>query len=507
MSVGIQFGAIHLVVIPLVAAVLLAILPLRPGAAGFVALIASAINVGAVVSLVRNFQGIPRPNEVGTRVGYQFDTSKSWLSDIGSRLDLGVDGLSLLMVAMTSVVMICALAYALWEGRYRTRGYYALLLLLESALMLVFVAHDLILFYVGFEAMLIPFYFLMGIWGGAHRRRATLKFIIYTFVGTLLMLVAIIYLGLQHHSFSFDKVGLSHNRWMFLAFVLAFAIKCPIFPFHGWLPDAYRSAPPEVAAVLSAVASKAGAYGLLRIVLPIFPEPVATFRWWIIGAAVIALLYGSLIAFRQPDLRGVIAYSSIGQMGLIVLGIFLLNSQGAIGAGFQMVNHGLVTTALFLLAGWIETTTGSGLLHELGGMARGRPVLATSVMVVGIATLAVPGSSVFASEFLILLGAFQQYWWLGAIASIAIVLAAMYMLRWISAILHDRQGRLVAAENPPDLLPDPAVPSRYDGMAFVPVLVLMVAVLALSFYPNAATSRLRDSMFALTHSAALEADR
>jgi NADH-quinone oxidoreductase subunit M len=506
-NVGIQFGAIHLVVIPLAGAVLLAILPLRANIAGFVALLAAAIDVGAVVSLLRNFSSLSRPNEVGTRVGYQFDTSRQWLSDIGSRLDLGVDGLSLLMVAMTSVVMICALAYALWEGRYRGRGYYALLLLLESALMLVFVAHDLIVFYIGFEAMLIPFYFLIGIWGGANRRRATLKFVIYTFVGTLLMLVAIISLGLHNHSFSLDKIALSHSRWMFLAFLLAFAIKCPIFPLHGWLPDAYRNAPPEVAAVLSAVASKAGAYGLLRIVLPIFPEPVATFRWWIIAAAVIALLYGSLIAFRQPDLRGVIAYSSIAQMGLIVLGIFLLNAPSEIGAGFQMVNHALVSTALFLLAGWIETTTGSTFLRDLGGMARARPVLSTCVMIVGIAALAVPGSSVFASEFLILLGAFQQYWWLGAIATVAVVLAAMYMLRWISAVLHDRQGVAVAAENPPDLLPDPAVPSRYDGMAFVPVVVLIAAVLALSLNPNAATSKLRDPMFALTHSAQLEADR
>ncbi len=499
----ISFGAVHLVMIPLVVAVIVAILPVRPSTAGFIALMAAAVNVGAVVSLIRNFEPLTRGNEVGTHVGYQFSTSKAWLPDIGVRFDLGVDGLSLVMVAMTSLVLVCAIAYALWEGRFRSRGYYALLLLLEAALMLLFVAHDLILFYVGFEAMLIPLYFLVGIWGAGNRRRATLKFVIYTFVGTLLMLVAIITLGLERHSFSFDHLSTSNSGWLFVAFLLAFGIKCPVFPFHGWLPDTYRSAPPEVAAILSAVASKAGAYGLLRIVVPVFPALTVEYRWWIIAAALVGLLYGSFLAFRQPDARGVIAYSSIAQMGLIVLGIFVLNPQGSNGAGFQMVNHALISTALFLLAGWIEVTTGVGTFASLGGMARRRPVLATMTMIIGIAALAVPGSNLFASEFLILLGAFQRQWWLGAVASLAVVLAAMYMLRFISAVLHDRQGSAVAAQNPPDLLPSGrGSVAAYDGMAFIPLIVLVAAVLALSFYPNAVTERLHDSVFALVDPAA-----
>ena len=322
---------------------------------------------------------------------------------------------------------------------------------------------------------------------------------IYTAVGTLLMLVGILALGLGVEggpSFAYSDVAGSQENWIFLTFIAAFLIKCPVWPFHGWVPDAYRSAPPEVAAGLSALASKAGAFGLLAIVLPIFPQPVADFQWPIIALATFGLLYGSFLAFRQPDSRGVIAYSSIGQMGLVVLGIFVLNDQGATGAAFQMVNHALLSAALFLLAGWIERTVGSGDFAVLGGLARGRPVLATVVIVVGVAALAVPGSSTFASEFLILLGAFQEQWWLGAIASLAIVLAAMYMLRWISAVLHDREGVAVGEHRPRELAPG----------AFLTIIPLVVAVIALSIYPFGFTERVDPTTAVLTQSAAQEAN-
>ena len=268
---------------------MIAVIPFRPAAAGFLALLASAINIGAVVSLVRNFEPAAHgPTRSAPRVGYQFDTSRNWLTDIGSRFDIGVDGLSLLMVAMTAVVVICAIAYGLWEGRYRTRGYYALLLLLEAALMLLFVAHDLLVFYIGFEAMLIPLYFLMGIWGGADRRRATLKFVIYTFVGTLLMLVAIIYLGLQRAHASASTRSASRTR------TGCSRPSCSRSPSSAPCSRSTAGCPTRTATrrrrwprCSRAVASKAGAYGLLRIVLPIFPEPVATFRWWVVGAALI----------------------------------------------------------------------------------------------------------------------------------------------------------------------------------------------------------------------------
>ncbi len=480
-------NATTLIVFPVIVAAILLILPLpREG----IALVAVAAQVLPIYWLIGTI--IPNVPTDGT---FAFETNKAWLTDLGVRYHVGLDGLSLVMVCLTVLVTTCALGYAAWEGRYRTRPYIALLLLLEAALILVFCARDLILFYVGFEAMLVPFYFLIGIWGGPERRRATLKFLIYTFIGTLLMLVGMIVIGLKAGSFDLSEVGTSNSNWVFAAFILAFAIRAPVWPLHGWVPDAYRSAPPEVAALLSGVASKAGAYGFLRIVLPIFPQPVSDHRWILITAAVIGLLYGSLLAFRQPDSRGVIAYSSIAQMGLVTLGIFALNDQGATGAAFQMVNHGLLSAALFLLAGWIAHTTGQDGFARLGGLARGRPVLATVVIIVGVAALAVPGSSAFASEFLVLLGAFEAKAVVGVIASVAVVLAAMYMLRWISAILHDREGDAVGASNPPDL----------TSGALATIVPLVLAVLALSFYPHAVTRRVDKPASQLAVPAASEA--
>ena len=507
-----------LIAVPAIAAVLIAILPLSRSWAAYLSTLASLAVVGGVCGLIYRF-------DVGS--GLQFEDDASWVSELGIRYHVGIDGLSLAMVAVTALVMACCIGYATWDGDRveereaaglpaldradgtgevgavagssrgltalgagtdapatiaRPRVYYALLLLLESALLLLFCARDLIVFYVGFEAMLIPLYFLIGVWGGPNRGRATLKFLIYTFIGTLLMLVGMIALALGHRggvTFDIDALAGNGSRWIFVSFLLAFAIKSPLWPFHGWVPDAYRSAPPEVAAVLSGIASKAGAYGLLRLVLPLFPEPVADFRNWIIALATIGLLYGSIIAFRQPDSRGIIAYSSIGQMGLITLGIFVLNDRGATGAAFQMVNHALLSAALFLLAGWLAAQTGADALERLGGLARGRPALATIVIVVGVAALAVPGSSTFASEFLILLGTFEHRAWLGAVASAAIVLAAMYMLRWISGVLHEARGRAVVESEPPEL--------SHGGL--LAILPLVAAVLFLSFYPFAVTRR------------------
>lgn len=439
-----SIGAIQLVLLPAIGALVVLLLPLGRQLAGQLAFLVALATAGAVAGMAYRFD---------TDAGFQFGTNKTWIDEVGIRLHVAVDGLSLAMIAVTALVSVCAVGYAIWEGRGRTRAYFALLLLLEAALLLLFVARDLIVFYVGFEAMLVPLYFLVGVYGGEGRRRATLQFVLYTAVGTLLMLVGFVALGVggDQPTFDLEELGTSGSGWIFLTLVLAFAIKSPLFPFHGWVPGAYRSAPPEVAALLSGVASKAGAYGFLRLVLPLFPQPVAEHRNWLIGASLIGLGYGSLIAFRQTDSRGVIAYSSIGQMGLIGLGIFVLNDQGAAGAAFQMVNHALLSAALFLIAGWVAWRTGADPFSRLGGLARGRPVLATICLVVGVAALAVPGSSTFASEFLILLGAFADSWWVGTLASIAIVLAAMYMLRWISAILHDAEGSAVGASHPTDL--------------------------------------------------------
>jgi NADH-quinone oxidoreductase subunit M len=272
--------------------------------------------------------------------------------------------------------------------------------------------------------------------------------------------------------------------WIFLGFAVAFAVKAPLWPFHGWLPDAYRESPPEVSAVLSGVISKAGAYGFLAIAIPFYPGPASDWRTPLLVLSSIGLVYASLLAFRAPDVRGVIAYSSLAQMNLILIGIFAANSSGYTGALLQMVNHGLISAALFLLAGAIERRTTTGELARLGGMARGRPVLATILISTGVIALAVPGSTAFAAEFLVLNGVFDVGWGWAVVGAVAIVLAAMYMLRLISAVLHENPGPAVPAEAL-DLRP-----------AEIGVIApLLVVLLALSFWPAAITERLSGVLF------------
>jgi NADH-quinone oxidoreductase subunit M len=321
--------------------------------------------------------------------------------------------------------------------------------------------------------MLIPLYVLIGVWGGPGRLGATIKLLIYTMAGSLLMLAALIAYGLHGGTFDLVDGTFSASRWIFLGFMFAFAIKAPLFPFHGWLPDAYREAPPEVTAILSGVIAKAGTYGMLRIAIAKFPDPTGYYRTVILVLAAAALVYGSLLAFRAPDLRGVVAYSSMAQSGLIAIGLFSGTNLGFDGAVLQMVAHGLVSTVLFLLAGTIERRTTTGEFALLGGMAKGRPALATLLMTVGIVSLAVPGSATFAGEFLILAGAFQRAWWWAAIGAGAIVLAAMYMLRAISAVLHEARGSLVQ---------DEALDLRVGELALI--VPLVAALLFISAWPG-----------------------
>jgi NADH-quinone oxidoreductase subunit M len=288
------------------------------------------------------------------------------------------------------------------------------------------------------------------------------------------MLAAIVVYGLSQNTFDLVKIGQSSSQWIFLGFVAAFAIKSPLFPLHGWLPDAYRESPPEVAAVLSGVVSKAGAYGFLRIAVAKFPDPAHDFRVPILALAAIGLIYGSLLAFRAPDLRGVIAYSSLAQMGLITMGVFAVNDLGLDGSVLQMVNHGLVSATLFLLAGMVERRALTGELGRLGGMARGRPALATVLMTTGVIALAVPLSSAFAGEFLILAGIFQRGWGWAVAGAVAIVLAAMYVLRLISAVLHREVGPAVS---------DAALDLRPAELGVT--VPLVACLLALSVWPAA----------------------
>jgi NADH-quinone oxidoreductase subunit M len=424
-----------LICLPLGAALLIWALPLNRVSAGSLAVLAALAEVGVWIQLLVRF-------DFG-RGGLQFSQRRNWFSDLHVSYHVGVYAFSVWLVGLTVVVLAACIAYAFWSGRERTRAYFGLMLFLDAAVVGVFCAQDLLLFYAFFEAMLIPLYVLIGVWGGPGRIGATIKFVIYTMAGSLLMLASVIVYGLSKGTFDLTQIGASGSTWIFLGFAAAFAIKAPLFPLHAWLPDAYRESPPEVSAVLSGVVSKVGIYGFLRIGIAKFPGPTHDLRGLILTLAAVGLVYGSLLAFRAPDFRGVVAYSSLAQMGLITFGIFAVNDLGLNGAVLQMVNHGLISATLFLLAGMVERRTTTGDLGRIGGMARGRPALATLLMTTGIIALAVPFSSAFAGEFLVLAGVFRRGWGWAVIGAIAMVLAAMYMLRLISAVLHRDAGPAV----------------------------------------------------------------
>ncbi len=465
-----------LIVLPFIAALVVGFLPLSRVATEGIALLAALAEVVLAAVAIVGF-------DVGG--GSQYVTNDLWISNLVNgadvRFNVAMDGLSLFMVALTAVAVASAIWSAIHAGRDHPRVYLSLLLLLEASLAVLFTSRDLVLFYVGWEVMMIALFVLMGVWGGAGRRLATMQFIIYSLIGSLLMLVAIATLGVEGGSFELSTLT-SQGRdsaWLFLAFAAAFCIKAPMFPLHGWLPAAYRQSTPEVTALLSGVISKAGAYGLIRFAVPLFPATAYDWRWLFLGLGLAGLLYASLVAFRQPDARGVVAYSSVGQMNLIVLGIFSLgvgghfNSNGLAGAQFQMVNHGVVSLAAFLLIGLVELRTGTDALASLGGLANRRPVLSTVLLIAALYALAVPGSSVFVSEIYILIGTFAQNALLGSAAAVAIVLAAMYMLRWYSALAHGDDGTSVPA-GMPDL--------RMRELAIaVPLILILLAMSAWPF--------------------------
>jgi len=459
-----------LIVVPLVAALIVWALPLSNESTAGLALLAALAEVGLWAGGARNFDFSSQEP--------QYSATREWFSDLGISYSVGLYGFQYWLVGLAVVVGAAAVGYAMWVGRERPRAYYGLVLFLIGSLVGVFASQDLLLFYVFFEAMLIPIYVLVGVWGGPKRVKATVTFVLYTMVGSLLMLASIIAFGISQGTFELAQIGTSSNDWIFLGFLVAFFVKAPLLPFHGWLRLSYTEAPPEVAAILSGVVSKAAVFGLVWIVLPHFPEPVDDLRSLALVLAAATLVYGSVLAFRQPDIRGVVAYSSMAQMGLIMLGIFSVNDLGLDGAILHSVNHGLVSAGFFLLAGMLETRAGSGEFARLGGLAKGRPALATVVLILGMFTLAVPGSTNFAGEFAILAGVFQRGWGYAAVGAAAIVLAAMYALRLISAILHDRR-----ASGPDDASTD------LVGGELALVLPLVAILAVLSAWPALVTER------------------
>jgi len=431
-------------------------------------------------------------------IGYQFEENRRWMPTLGVAYHVGVDGISLLLVLLTTFLMPLALVSAWGSVEDRFKEFTATMLLLETGMLGVFVSLDLFLFYVFWEAMLVPMYFIIGIWGGPNRVYAAVKFILYTMVGSALMLVAILGLYYQYGAatgrYTFDvpvlaqyvmAPGLAQNL-MFLAFALAFAIKVPLFPFHTWLPDAHVEAPTAGSVVLAGVLLKMGTYGFLRFCLPFFPDASLSFGPLVFALAVIGVIYGAWVSTVQPDLKKLVAYSSVSHLGFVMLGIFTLNQQGLVGAIIQMVNHGLSTGALFLMVGMIYERRHSRLIADFGGLWRIVPAFSALFLVVALSSLGLPGLNGFVGEFLILVGAFQRNAWLAAVATSGIIFAAVYLL-WMyqrvifGEVTHEENRRLR------DLTPR-------EWAVLVPVVTLIVWI---GVYPAAFTGKTQATVEAL----------
>jgi NADH-quinone oxidoreductase subunit M len=467
---------------------------------GRVTALGSLVTVGVAISFIARFK-VGHP-------GLQFVTDQVWISALGIHYKLGLDGLNAVLVLLTTVLFSASLIWASLREWERPHLFFLYFGLAESAVLGAFCAQDLALFVAFFDLMLIPFYFLTGMWGGGPDRvRATTKLVVYTLVGSFFMLAGAIATGVlassQHGTgltfviSSLQHLPLSHasQEWIFLCFAVAFLVKMPLAPLHGWLADGYKAMPIPVVAVFSGILSKVAAYGFLRIVLPLFPYASVHFQTLMLVVAVISILWGTVMAFTTPDARLVVAYSSVAQLSFIVLGIFSLRSQGAQGALLQMVNHALVTAPLFfIVAALAARADGSERLRDMGGIAFRAPVLAALFLIVALATLAMPGSSNFVGEFLILLGVFKAKLAIAVIAFLGVVGAAVYALRVFIRAMQNRVG--------------PGVASREigwrDTWALAP-LVLIILVLAL--YPQFVLKRSESTVAGTVPSAQLVASR
>jgi NADH-quinone oxidoreductase subunit M len=383
--------------------------------------------------------------------GWQAAVDAPWIPTWGVRFTLGIDGIALMMVLLTTFIMPLSVLGSWTSIRTKVRSYYALLLILTTGMVGVFLARDLFLFYVMWEVMLVPMYFIIGIWGGERRIYASLKFFIYTMLPSLLMLVAIIYLGIQAGAgtgtpdFSYDRLlaltNLSERTalWLFAAFFLAFAVKVPMFPFHTWLPDAHVEAPTAGSVILASIMLKMGTFGFLRFALPLFPDAAMnpTIRTIILVLAVIGIVYGALVAMVQPDFKKLVAYSSVSHLGFVMLGIFALTLQSVQGALMIMISHGISTGALFLLVGMIYERKHSRLIESYGGIARVVPLFAAILTFVSLSSIGLPGTNGFVGEFLVLVGSFKTYPALTIIATTGVIFAAAYLLWAIQRILFN----------------------------------------------------------------------
>ncbi|HEX6888996.1 MAG TPA: NADH-quinone oxidoreductase subunit M [Candidatus Nanopelagicales bacterium] len=490
MSIEQYLPILALVALPLLGALLLALLPkgrteLAKRAAFVVSLLVLAVAV--VVGLAF---------EPGAAERFQLTFTWDWIPAWGVSFALGVDGISLMLILMTAVLVpVCILAG--WLDADGTagsaRGYFAWILALEGLVLGVFAATDVFLFYVLFEAMLVPMYFLIGRYGGAQRQYAAIKFFLYSLAGGLLMLAALVGLWVasadQLGAGTFDyqalvglDLGPELQKWLFLGFFIAFAIKAPLWPLHTWLPDAAAEAPPSSSVLLVGVLDKVGTFGMLRLCLPLFPDASRYFTPMVIVLSVIGIVYGALVAIGQTDLKRLIAYTSVSHFGFIALGIFAMTSQGQSGATLYMVNHGFSIAALFLLVGFMATRRGSRMVADFGGVQKVAPILAGLFLVAGLSSLALPGLSSFVSEFLVLAGTFTRYPVAAVIATLGIVLAALYILLMYQRTMTGPVRDEVAGMR--DL-------RGREVLAIAPVIAI---ILALGFFPQVALDVINPSV-------------
>jgi NADH-quinone oxidoreductase subunit M len=423
-----------LALVPLVGSLVVAALPVaRELLAKQVALGFSLVTLVLTIAMSLQF-------DPDSKDAFQFTELHEWIPQFGVSYSLGVDGIALVLIAMATVLTpVCILAswHDVEPGRRSVKSYFALLLVLETAMIGVFAATDVFLFYVLFEAMLVPMYFIIGSYGGAQRSYAAVKFLLYSLLGGLLMLAAVIGLFVVSdggpQAFLFEnmlgtEMSTGTERLLFLGFFIAFAIKAPLFPVHTWLPDAAAESPPGGAVLLVGVLDKVGTFGMIRFCLPLFPDATRWATPAVITLSVIGILYGALLAIGQTDIKRLIAYTSISHFGFIVLGIFATTTQSQSGATLYMVNHGFSTAALFLIAGFLISRRGSRLIPDYGGVQKVAPMLAGTFLVAGLSSLALPGLSSFVSEFLVLVGTFSRYEVAAVLATGGIILASLYIL-------------------------------------------------------------------------------
>ena len=486
-----------LIWLPLAISLVASTLPRR--LVGWFTTVGSLVTLGIAISFLARFK-------IG-HAGLQFVTDKVWIASLGIHYKLGLDGLNVALVVLTGLLFSVSLVWASMREWDRPRMFYLQFGLAESAVLGAFCSQDLALFVAFFDLMLIPFYFLTGIWGSGERVRATTKLVVYTLVGSFFMLAGAVATGVlassQHGTpltfviTSLRALPLSHTSqdWIFLCFAIAFLVKMPLVPFHGWLADGYKSMPIPAVAVFSGVVSKVAAYGFLRIVLPLFPYAAVHFQTLMLIVALVSILWATAVAFTTPDARMVVAYSSVAQLSFITLGIFSLRPIGAQGALLQMVNHGLVTAPLFfIVAALAARAGGSEELRDMGGIAFRAPILASLFLIVTLATLAMPGSSNFIGEFNILLGVFQSKLAISIIAFSGVVGASYYALRMFISAMHNRPGPRVAAREL----------ALADAAAIAP---LVLVILVLAFYPQFGLRRSEPSVRTSIASAQLMASR